>query len=64
MSGRRWFDNAGRIPAALNERGKRCFVQLLNGRQPEESWEATSLIWRLDGHPFSIVKWASDAQGG
>lgn len=61
---RRWYDNNGHIPGVLNAKGKRCFVQLLNRREPGESWEATSLIWRLDGHPFSIARWASDATGG
>lgn len=60
---RRWLENGGSIPPTLNVRGRRCFVQLRNGREPGESWEATSLIWRRDGHPFSIVKWSLDATG-
>lgn len=59
----RWHENHGRVPGVLNAKGKRCFVRLHNGREPGESWEATSLIWRRDGHPFSIVEWAQDAGG-
>lgn len=64
MTARRWFDNPGKIPPSLNVRGRRVFVQLRNGREPQESWEATSLIWRRDGHPFAIERFAIDEQGG